>query len=98
MEKRKLKQRYGRVSKETKGVNKGKLLLTAFVGMNFMMSESWADVDQANADGKDFAKSMNSAKVKDAGKHVDPASIPGFQGANVPEVNHYGLGLNIENK
>jgi conjugal transfer mating pair stabilization protein TraN len=53
---------------------------------------------QANDAGKAFADSMNSSTVKDIGKNVDPATVPNYQGSNVPETSYYNSGLNIENQ
>jgi len=56
------------------------------------------DTRQANAEGKAFADRLNTAFVKDAAKHVDPAAVPNYQGTEVPQTKYYGSGLAIEDE
>lgn len=80
-------------------MKRGGLFLTALVGLSLVSGLVVAgNTNQANSDGKQFADSLNNAKVKDLGKNVDPTTVPNYQGANVPETSYYNSGLDIENQ
>ena len=80
-------------------MKRGGLFITALVGLSLVSGLVVAgNTNQANSDGKQFADSLNNAKVKDLGKNVDPTTVPNYQGANVPETSYYNSGLNIENQ
>lgn len=80
-------------------MKKGGLLIALTIAFSICSGSVLAgNTSQANTAGKDFANSMNNAKVKDAGKNIDPSTVPNYQGSNVPEASYYNSGLNIENQ
>ena len=84
---------------DTKRITTGGWLLTAIMGLSCVAGQVLAgDTRQANAEGKAFADRLNTALVKDAAKHVDPAAVPNYQGTEVPQTNYYGSGLAIEDE
>lgn len=56
------------------------------------------NASSANQQGAIFANSMNNSTVNGMGKGLDPNTIPGYQGTNVPQKNLYGSGLKIEDQ
>lgn len=84
---------------DTKHITTGGWLFAVILGLNCAAGQVLAgDTRRANADGKAFADRLNTALVKDAARNVDPATVPNYQGAEVPQKRYYDSGLTIEDE
>lgn len=79
-------------------MNSRNSLSIILVAANLFCSLVWAgDTQQANSDAKEFAKGINSGLITDTVNNIDPESIPNYEGTDIPEVDYYDRGLEIEN-
>ena len=55
------------------------------------------DMDDAIQDGKDFALDQN-VTIRDVPATLDPATIPNYEGTDVPEKNYYSAGASLQSQ
>ncbi|MFK5948030.1 MAG: hypothetical protein QM500_04565 [Methylococcales bacterium] len=71
------------------------ILVVLFLMPNVVFSQNTTGANNA---GKAFADALNNSTIKGTASNLDPTTIPGYQGANPPEVQYRNSGSNIENQ
>lgn len=63
-----------------------------------LFSAAAAQWDSATDEAKAFADEMNKEKVNNAAREIEPETVPGYEGEDVPERDLYDSGVGIEDK